>query len=135
MRISYFNENFSKNQVNDMNALKNTIICLLLTTLLVSVLAFSVGAATQYILGDADRDGAVATTDATVIQRRLTGMTTPTFDEKAADVDGNGLDITDATFILRYATLFDVPYPIGQTVTVMPTAPRDEYELPIIPNK
>ena len=67
----------------------------------------------------------------------------------AADADGNGeVEIIDATWIQRSLVLFDVPYPIGETVveteaptaarTEAPTAPkptRDPDELPVVPKK
>lgn len=56
----------------------------------------------QLIYGDADCDGEVTIVDATVIQRVLVNMDWENFNVKAADVDGNGLDIIDATLIQRY---------------------------------
>ena len=44
------------------------------------------------------------------------------------DVDGNGLDINDATKIQGYLAEFDDPYSIGRIIAF------DEYELPFIPN-
>ncbi len=70
--------------------------------------------AAGYILGDADGDGVVTILDATVIQRILAGFTVPSFNEKAADVDGDGLDITDATKIQRFLAEFIDPYHIGE---------------------
>lgn len=71
-----------------------------------------------YLRGDADGDGEVTILDATVIQRRLVELLTPSFDERAADVDGDGLNIVDATLIQRYLAEFDNIYHIGETVTV-----------------
>ena len=66
------------------------------------------------ICGDADGDGEVTILDATAIQRKLVEMSVSAFNENAADVDGNGLDITDATWIQRHLAELYVPYPIGE---------------------
>ena len=71
----------------------------------------------RYILGDADGDGVVTIIDATNIQRKLVNMPVSNFDKKAADVDGNGLDITDATFIQRFLAEIEIPYRIGEPRT------------------
>ena len=71
----------------------------------------------QYLLGDADTDGDVTILDATVIQRVLVGYVVNSFDEKAADVSVDGLDIVDATIIQRYLADMAVPYPVGEWVT------------------
>lgn len=69
----------------------------------------------------------------TTIQRNLVGYEVPQFNEKAADVDGDGLDITDATRIQRKIADFDDPYHIGETVGEIVQPTKDEYELPFIP--
>ena len=66
-----------------------------------------------YICGDADGNGIVDLKDATAVQIRFAGLPTPSFDERAADIDGNGAGITDATWIQRYAAAMQLPYPIG----------------------
>ena len=100
-----------------------------------------VSAASSYLRGDADGDGVVTIRDATTIQRRLVEIPTPSFDERAAAVDGDGLNITDATWIQRYLAEFDNIYHINETVTIpnpttpQPTVPqptRDPYELPVV---
>ena len=121
------------------------MIGLVLICLLVAVgMILPVSAAGSYVRGDADGDGTVTIMDATVIQRRLVELPTPNFDERAADVDGDGLNITDATWIQRYLAEFDNIYHINETVTVpdpttpQPTTPqptRDPYELPVVPKK
>ena len=70
-----------------------------------------------YILGDADGDGAVSILDATCIQRRLVNLPVASFVERAADVDGDGLNILDATQVQRYLAGFQNPYGIGQSFT------------------
>ena len=70
--------------------------------------------------------------DATTIQRNLVQLPTPSFNEKAADVDDNGLDITDATFIQRHLAEMSIPYQIGEIVTVQEHATEDKYELPVV---
>ena len=69
-----------------------------------------------YLRGDADKDKAITVIDATVIQRKLLNMTVPAFNEKAADVGDDGLDITDAARIQRYLVALDDPYYIGEYV-------------------
>lgn len=70
------------------------------------------------IIGDADGDGDVSIIDATVIQRKLAEYSVVSFNTKAADVDGDGLDITDATKIQRYLAGFENIYHINELVTV-----------------
>lgn len=105
-----------------------------MTVILLSAAAFSAAADTTYIRGDAQGDGSVTVLDATTVQKKLADLPVYSFNEKAADVDGNGLDINDATNIQRYVALFDDPYEIGKTVTEAVNPTRDEYELPFIPN-
>lgn len=69
-----------------------------------------------YMLGDADGDDEVTILDVTVIQRTLAEIPVVSFSEKAADIDGNGLDITDATMIQRYLAGIYVPYPVGESL-------------------
>lgn len=100
-------------------------------------------AADSYIRGDADGDGHVSVLDATAIQRKLVDYDVRSFDPRAADVTGDGVNILDATLIQQYIAGFDNIYHIDEMVTVpdpttsQPTAPqstRDPYELPIVPN-
>ncbi len=79
-------------------------------------LKFSGEQASGYILGDVDGDGVVTIIDATMIQRTLVDLPVTSFIEKAADVDGNGLDITDATYIQRYIAAIDIPFCVGEYV-------------------
>ena len=90
-------------------------------------------AETGFKRGDANNDGFVSISDATTIQRKLAEFSTD-INLKAADVDGNGLDIADATNIQRYLAEFDDPYHIGEFVSDNTEPTRDEYELPFIPN-
>ena len=71
----------------------------------------------SYIKGDADGDGKLTILDATAIQRTLAALPVKSFHEKAADVNGNGLDILDATGIQRYLVGFSDPYHIGERIT------------------
>lgn len=116
------------------------VICLMIAVSMI----LPVSAAGSYLRGDADGDGHVTIMDATVIQRRLAEIPTPSFDERAADVDGDGLNITDATQIQRYLAEFENIHHINETVTIpdpttpQPTTPqptRDPYELPVVPKK
>ena len=118
------------------------VIGLVLICLLVAVgMILPVSAAGSYVRGDADGDGTVTIMDVTVIQRRLVGLPTYSFDERAADVDGDRLNITDATWIQRYLAEFENIHHINETVTIpesttpQPTVPqptRSPYELPVV---
>ena len=72
----------------------------------------------QYLLGDADGDGEVATLDATRIQRVLARLDKDE-DGKISlrgDVNENGtLDLMDVTFLQRYFARMTVLYPIGES--------------------
>ena len=73
------------------------------------------------IYGDADSDGEVTILDTTVIQRVLAEMVYENFNEKAADVDGGGLDITDATMIQRFLAEMIESFPVENDIAVMPS--------------
>ena len=68
-----------------------------------------------YILGDADGNGVITVLDATLIQRYLAGIPVPNPEviERNCDLDGNGIDIADVTWILRSIADIEVPYPVG----------------------
>lgn len=70
-----------------------------------------------YILGDADGDGIVNISDATAIQKIIADIEVPSFNLKASDINGDGLDISDVTKIQRYLAKFEDPYHIGETVS------------------
>ena len=97
---------------------------------------------TEYILGDANSDGFVTISDVTAVQMVLADISVPGFNEKAGDIDGNGLDVTDAHNIQRYVAMYEDLLGIGGTVTVAePTTQKptnayktEPYELPFIPN-
>ena len=114
-----------------MNILRKTVI-LMTCILLVLTVSLSTDAASSYRRGDADGDNEITIMDATVIQRVLVQIPVQYFNEKAADVDNEGLDITDATFIQRHLTEMDIPYQIGEIVTVQEPATEDKYELPVV---
>ena len=69
------------------------------------------------ILGDADGDGKVTISDATLIQKYLAGLKMPgSFDIKAADTDGSGsITIDDVTQIQRYLSGLSSAEGIGYT--------------------
>ncbi len=71
----------------------------------------------SYLLGDADGDGAVTINDVTAIQKFIAEIEVPGFNEKAADIDGNGLNISDGTNIQRYLAGFDDGNHIGEMRT------------------
>ena len=97
---------------------------------------------TEYILGDANSDGVVTISDVTAVQMVLADISLPEFNEKAGDIDGNGLDINDADYIQRYVAMYEDLLGIGETVTeTVPTTQKptnayktDPYELPFIPD-
>ena len=68
----------------------------------------------ERLRGDADRDGEITVTDATVIQRVLLQITdSSSIDIEAADINGDGLDITDTTLIQRFVLGIADPFGIG----------------------
>ena len=71
-----------------------------------------------YILGDADGDGVITAVDATLVLRYLVKLSVPNVEivERNGDIDGEGLDITDVSLILRHVIEADVPYPVGSLV-------------------
>ena len=80
----------------------------------------SIPTETTKLLGDADGNGTVTITDATIIQRYLTGLSVSYPEETLmnADVNNDGiLTILDATFIQRHVTMINTPYPIGEPKT------------------
>lgn len=84
--------------------------------------------------GDVNGDNQVTVADATLIQQKVAEMDVPDFNMKAGDVDGNGLYVSDATWIQRYAAEYkDNPYQIGEIFSDDPEPLRDEYELPFVP--
>ena len=112
------------------------VICLLIAVGMI----LPVSAESSYVRGDADGDGEVTITDATAIQRCLAAFSVKSFNERAADVDGDGLTILDATAIQRYLAGFENTHSIDKVVTVPdpttpPTSPQpthDPYELPVV---
>ena len=74
--------------------------------------------------------------DATVIQRKLARLAVTSFQDEAADIDGDGLNIIDATLIQCYLAGFENTYHIDGPVTVPdptePTLSYDPYELPAV---
>lgn len=71
----------------------------------------------KLLLGDADVDGMVDITDATIIQRVLANIKVEKYDALAADVDGNGeVDNIDVTFIMRYCSQIPTAYSIGEWI-------------------
>lgn len=110
---------------------------LLLAILLIAVIAASAAvpaaAASGYICGDVDGDNEITVLDALLIQRKLVKIPVAVFNEQAADVSSDGLDVNDALWIQRYvAKSSNLPYPIGKWISV-PQPTRDEYELPFVP--
>lgn len=103
---------------------------LMIFGLLAATAILPVNATESYIRGDANGDGVVSIGDVTAIQRHLAELEHLNSDRiKAADVTGEGLDISDATAIQMYLAEYENTYKIGETVIY------DEYELPFIPVK
>lgn len=102
------------------------IILVVLCLASVMSMSLSASAATMWRRGDADGDDEVAITDATLIQRKLSGSSVEVFRTRAADVDNSGeIEITDATWIQRFLA--------GQANTYKINELFDPYELPFIP--
>lgn len=114
--------------------MKKALSIILMISVIFSAAVISAAAESSYIRGDADSDGTVSILDATVIQRKLALLSVASFNEKAADVDGDGLNILDATRIQRKLAEFTDPYHIGETVSDNSQPTQDEYELPFVPN-
>ena len=72
---------------------------------------------TSFMFGDVDGDGKVTIVDVTAIQRRLASIPTAFFNERAADIMGDGIDITDATYIQKHLAHLPCPDNIGKTVS------------------
>lgn len=69
------------------------------------------------IRGDADRDGDVTITDASLIQRVLIlSAYSADIDPVRADVNSDGVDVTDATLIQRYILSIANPFMIGDSI-------------------
>lgn len=70
------------------------------------------------LLGDVDSDHAVTSADATAIQRHVTGMSVPSFNEIPGDVNGDQhIDIMDVSVIRRYLAGYDCDrYKVGNMI-------------------
>ncbi len=88
-----------------------------------------------YLLGDANGDGKINVNDITFIQRLLCGVEEDPDGSaaKRGDVDGNGLDINDVTFLQGYIVEYAVVFPIGTPVTTAPQSTTRNNELPFVP--
>ena len=134
-----------------MKTIKHSFCVLLIAlTALCMVSALPLAAAAEGSLpirGDADCNGVVDVKDVTEIQCVLAELKDDSDGQLTlrADINGDGLDISDATQIQMYLVEFDNIWHIGerlvqpQPTTVQPTTKkpvptRDPYELPIIFN-
>ncbi|WP_310752960.1 flavodoxin [Ruminococcus sp.] len=98
-----------------MKRVLSLIISLVLALSVFSVMTAS--AAEEPICGDADGDGTITIMDATTIQRHLVDILQLSEERlKAADISGDGIDITDATQIQRWLAAYQVSYPIGELI-------------------
>ena len=90
-----------------MKRVLSLIISLVLALSVFSVMTAS--AAEEPICGDADGDGTITIMDATTIQRHLVDILQLSEERlKAADISGDGIDITDATQIQRWLAAYQV---------------------------
>lgn len=91
-----------------------------LTIIIIASIMITPGGATVLLLGDADGNGEVCITDATMIQRDVAQIIE--IEEKfrrSADVDCDGIiTIMDATSIQRWLAQFNVVYPIGELISI-----------------
>lgn len=101
------------------------VIALAIIMVVAMLMSLSTSAATMYRRGDADKDGEITSADVTWIQRKIANRTVEPFNKTAADVDKEGLEIIDATYIQRYLAKGPNPYNVGELF--------DPYELPFIP--
>ncbi len=76
----------------------------------------TVAPAAGILRGDADLTGDVTILDATAIQRTLAALAVSAFSERAADIDGNGLEILDATYIQRWLAGLENTYGVGEPI-------------------
>ena len=65
---------------------------------------------------DADGDNEIDVLDVTVILRHLVGIPIKRINLSAANVDGDDLDIIDATLLQRYLSNMKTTYPIGEYI-------------------
>ena len=98
---------------------KLTGIVLVISLVINSFVITSVCATEQYLLGDADGDGAIMIVDCTLIQRDVAGLAEIKADNRrVADVDSDGeICIFDATAIQRYLAEMNDSYPIGEYIS------------------
>lgn len=80
------------------------------------------------IIGDADGNGNISITDATIVQMIVAGFDNVATDKNTVnavcDTDKSGkVDISDATAIQMYIANYDVPY-IGSPIEPEPTQPK-----------
>ena len=106
------------------------IASVLLTLVMLLSLFPAMSFAGDGVTGDADGDGKVTISDATMIQKYIANYKLPAdFQIKACDVNGDkSININDVTEIQRFLANLGNPYHIGESVG------SDEYELPVIPN-
>ena len=123
-----------------------TVICAAaISFAALSICAGAVNTETNYLRGDANGDGFVTIYDVTALQRHLANLELLSENNlTAADIDVNGLDITDATNIQRYLAEYENVYNIGEWINIGATEPTTQpsthwfkpgdNELPFIPN-
>ena len=73
-----------------------------------------------YVLGDANGDGEITVMDATVIQRYLCDLpvSDPDIVVRNGDIAGEGIEVSDATWIQRHIAEMGTPYEVGKALTV-----------------
>lgn len=91
-----------------------------LTIIIIASIMITPRGATVLLLGDADGNGEVCITDATMIQRNVAKITAieDSF-LRSADVDSDGIiTIMDATSIQLWLAQFTVAYPVGEPISI-----------------
>lgn len=130
-----------------------SVICMTVIASLFLLVLCPLAGALSFIRGDADTDGKVSVLDATAIQKVRASIPVSSYDEIAADVDGdNVVSVLDATYIQKSLAHIEIPYAVGEVVTIEETTPETEEtdaptqaqepsyipgenELPFIPNR
>ena len=112
-----------------------SLIGMIISIVFLSAVCLPAGAQ-AYLRGDADGDGSITSSDATVVQRVVAGLLSDedgSIAERAC-VTGDPLSVEDATRIQMFLAHFDNRYHIGENVGATETIalPTEDNQLPIL---